>query len=188
MAPQSRATTTADLDQFCPRCDEPSVVTYRHEHAFNYGSGETAVKLHVELPVRRCTACDFQFLDHEAERIKHYAVCRHLGVLTPGEVRRIREGHGLTRAAFAQLTGLGEATLNRWENGTVIQNPANDRYLRLLGTPTGWSRLARLVGPDASQETSSSTSRADTPGQFRKLEPTATVRQQQGHFDLEPAA
>ncbi len=188
MTPESGSAATADFDPCCPRCDEPSVVTYRHEHDFNYGSGETAVKLHVEVPVRRCTACDFQFLDHEAERIKHDAVCRHLGVLTPSEVRRIREHHGLSRAAFAQLTGLGEATLNRWENGSVIQNPANDRYLRLLGTPTGWSRLARLVGPDASQETSSSTSRTDTPGQFRKLEPTATVRQQQGHFDLAPAA
>ena len=188
MTPESGSDATVDFDPSCPRCDEPSVVTYRHEHAFNYGSGETAVKLHVELPVRRCTACDFQFLDHEAERIKHDAVCRHLGVLTPGEVRRIREGHGLSRAAFAQLTGLGEATLNRWENGTVIQNPANDRYLRLLGTPTGWSRLARLAGPRASQEAPESGSRADTQGQFRKLEPTATVRQQQGHFDLEPAA
>ena len=75
MTPESGSAATPDFDPLCPRCDEPSVVTYCHEHAFNYGSGETAVKLHVELPVRRCAACGFQFLDHEAERIKHDAVC-----------------------------------------------------------------------------------------------------------------
>lgn len=41
----------------------------------------------------------------------------------------------MTRAAFAELTGFGEATLNRWENGAVVQNQANDRYLRLLALP-----------------------------------------------------
>ena len=79
MTPESGSDATADFDPCCPRCDVSSVVTYRHEHDFNYGSGETAVKLHVVVPVRRCTACEFQFLDHEAERIKHDAVCRHLG-------------------------------------------------------------------------------------------------------------
>ena len=29
----------------------------------------------------------------------------------------------MTRAAFARVTGLGEATLNRWENGIMIQTP-----------------------------------------------------------------
>ena len=188
MAPESRSTATVDLDPSCPRCDEPSVVTYRHEHGFNYGSGETAVKLHVELPVRRCTACEFQFLDHEAERIKHDAVCRHLGVLTPSEVRRIREDRGLTRSAFAQLTGLGEATLNRWENGTVVQNPANDRYLRLLGTPAGWSQLVRLATPGASEQAPAREPGVNTPGPFRILEATAALRQRQGDFNLEPAA
>ena len=38
----------------------------------------------------------------------------------------------MSRADFSRLTGLGEATLNRWENGILIQNAANDRYLRLL--------------------------------------------------------
>ena len=41
----------------------------------------------------------------------------------------------MTRAAFTRVTGLGEATLNRWENGIMIQTLANDRYLRLLANP-----------------------------------------------------
>jgi hypothetical protein len=30
------------------------------------------------------------------------------------------------------LTGFGEATISRWERGRLLQNRANDRYLRLL--------------------------------------------------------
>ena len=43
--------------------------------------------------------------------IRHEAVCRHLGVLAPGEIRALRREHGMSRAAFARLTGFGEATL-----------------------------------------------------------------------------
>ncbi len=129
----------------CPQCGGESVTTFRHHDAFNYGSGDSAVTLHVDLPVRRCTLCAFEFLDHEAESLRHEAVCRHLGVLSPAEVRGIRERHGMTRVAFAQVTGLGEATLNRWENGILIQNTANDRYLRLLATPGTMNRLQSLL-------------------------------------------
>ena len=54
----------------------------------------------------------------------------------------------MTRAAFAQATGLGEASLNRWENGVLVQNAANDRYLRLLAIPEVMSRLNDLLARD----------------------------------------
>ena len=47
----------------------------------------------------------------------------------------------MNRAEFARLSGLGEATLARWENGSVTQSRANDRYLRLLAQPGGIDRL-----------------------------------------------
>ena len=50
----------------------------------------------------------------------------------------------MSRAAFAQVSGLGEASLNRWENGLAIQNHANDRYLRLLAHPEIMSRLRSI--------------------------------------------
>ena len=95
------------------------------------------VELTVDVPVRRCEACDFEYLDDEAERLKHGAICRHLGVLSPDEIRHIRKELGMTRAKFAQVTGFGEASLNRWENGLTIQTHANDRYLRLLAAHPG---------------------------------------------------
>ncbi|MBK8178538.1 MAG: helix-turn-helix domain-containing protein [Planctomycetes bacterium] len=47
---------------------------------------------------------------------------------------QLRRRHGLSRQAFANLTGLGVATIARWERGLLIQNKANDRYMRLLDT------------------------------------------------------
>ena len=73
------------------------------------------------------------------------AVCQHLGVLSPVEVRGIRKRYEMNRSEFAQVTGLGEATLNRWENGTLVQNRANDRYLRLLAIPEVMNRLTQLL-------------------------------------------
>ena len=140
-------------DLICPICGGNQVNTYHHQDAYEYGSGEAAVTLHVKLPVRRCDTCDFEFLDQEGERIKHEAVCLHLGVLTSGEIRRIREQYGMTRLSFSKVTGLGEATINRWENGVLIQNRANDRYLRLLAMPDIFDRLSHLPDrPFPSQE------------------------------------
>ena len=124
-------------------CDAPADTRWR-EHAFRYGAGASAVELNVTLPVRVCRSCGFEFLDHEAETLQHDAVCAHLGVLTPKEIRGIRRMHGMSRAEFSRVTGLGEATLNRWENAILIQNAANDRYLRLLARHENVRRLERL--------------------------------------------
>ncbi len=128
---------TSDTHRQCPQCGEYTVTTHWHHDTFRYGSGDTAPTLHVDLPVRRCDPCDFEFLDHEGEHLRHEAVCRHLGVLSPGDISDIRTRLRMTRAAFARVTGLGEATLNRWENGAVVQNLANDRYLRIIAAFPG---------------------------------------------------
>ena len=171
-----------DADDLCPQCGASSVTTFYHHDTFNYGTGDSAVELHVELPVRRCAACEFEFLDHEGERLRHEAVCRHLGVLSPAEVRAIRKQHGMTRSAFAQATGLGEATLNRWENGVVVQNLANDRYLRLLVRPGLLSTLNELCGTDSTPH----------PLVFKPRFRVLTVAEQESHrkarFELRKAS
>ena len=134
----------------CEECGHQVKTTWHH-HTFRYGDGESAAQLEARLPARRCDYCDLDYLDDEGERLKHEAVCRHLGVLTPQEIRGIRERHGLSRTAFAKITGIGEASLGRWENGIKIQTPGNDRYLRLLAYPGTIALLNRPVdaGPAA---------------------------------------
>ncbi len=131
----------------CPYCEQP-VRTRLVDDILTCGTGEGAVDLEVRLPVRRCDPCDFEFIDHEGERIRTEAIYRHHGLLTPWEIRAIRERRGMSRAAFAEITGLGKATIKRWETGATPQNRANDRYIRLLDNDACWSVLARLAAPE----------------------------------------
>ena len=133
------------LDLECPQCGNDSITTRWILDTYKYGTGDSAVTLEVDLPVRSCHSCDLQFIDHEGESLRHEAVCHHLGVLSPAQVLDIRKVYGMSRSAFAELTGLGEATLSRWENGAVIQNLANDRYLRLLSLPGIMASLKELI-------------------------------------------
>ena len=139
----------------CAVCGEARVTTEWVEHNFTYGIGQSAAELTARVPVHSCAACEFEYLDEVGERLKHEAVCRHLGVLPPGEIRRIRKSHDMTRAQFSKVTGLGEASLNRWENGIKIQTHANDRYLRLLANPRVMRQLKHMArrektaGPDS---------------------------------------
>lgn len=171
------------VDVACPLCGG-GVTTSWIGHTFDYGSGETAVALSVTVPVCRCDACEFDFLDETAERLRHEAVCEHLGVLSPTAIRRIREGHEMTRAQFARVTGLGEASLNRWENGLNIQTHANDRYLRLLELP-GIMRVLRKLGDSKAPSPVASELVGE---RFRVLQVTGALLKRQASFRLRRAA
>ena len=166
-------------ERTCEECGHQVTTTWHH-HTFLYGAGSSATDLAVWLPVRRCDHCDFDYLDDEGERLKHQAVCRHLGVLTPLEIRRIREDHELSRPAFAKLTGIGEASLSRWENGIKIQTPANDRYLRLLAYPGILALLSQTVSQPPAAE--------PRQRKFRLLKVSSVVIKRQESFSLRRAA
>ena len=179
---RSPSGTAAD-ELICPLCDSESIETFLHSHAFKYGSDDSAVTLRVDkLPVRRCTACDLEFIDHEGERLQHDAVCRHLGVLTPTEVREVRKRYGMTTAAFAETTGLGPATLGRWESGALVQNRANDFYLRLVRIPSVMRILQHI-----SARGSESTRKADASGRaFQELDLNEGVLREHSDFRFRP--
>ncbi|HUY34579.1 MAG TPA: type II TA system antitoxin MqsA family protein [Pirellulales bacterium] len=134
----------------CSRCGEVGIETRIVEDNFQYGVGDEAVSLRVEVPLRICAKCGFEFLDDEAEDIRHVAVCRHLGVMTPTEIQRLRDRLQLTEAEFARITRLGPATVSRWERGASVQNAAYDQYLYLLSFPENVERLKSRVTPSTS--------------------------------------
>ena len=175
---------TVQPDPACPMCGDTGITTSWNRHAFDYGTGDSAVELTVSVPVRRCDACEFEYLDEAAERLKQEAVCRHLGVLPPAEIRRIREDLRMTRARFAQVTGLGEASLNRWENGLTVQTHANDRYLRLLAHPGIMRQLQMLVAV----ETPSLPVAVPLGKRFRTLQVTNALLKEQESFRLRKVA
>ena len=86
----------------------------------------------------------------------------------------------MTRAEFARLSGLGEATLARWEKGLVTQNRANDRYLRLLAAPGGIERLLITT------QMANSNIKRTTPleQRFPAIRITSELRKEQQNFQL----
>lgn len=168
----------------CPLCGDVGITTTTQPHSFNYGTGEMKVQLTVDAHVRRCSSCDFEYLDHATENLKQEAICQYLGVLSPKEIRSIRQKYRMSRPKFAQVTGLGEASLNRWENGLNIQSLAYDRYLRLLAIPDTMRTLEQVVN-----EIHGPLTRVILENRFRFVdEKDDRLLQEQNSFKLRPAA
>ncbi len=170
----------------CPACGSVEVITRRERQRFPYGQGKGVVELEVLVPVRRCSACNFEYLDDSSDAIRHDALCKHLGVLTPEDIRRLRDAYGLSRAEFARLTRLGEATLSRWETGVLVQNAANDEYLRLLRYPDNVRRLQARDLPRKAQNHENVIPIASC--RFRTLENDERARNEERHFQLRKLA
>ena len=118
-----------------PECSDCGSTDARHEYkqqSFRHGSGDNVADLTCDVLVYSCNQCGCEWTGSEAEEARQNAVCRHLGRLTPGEVRGVRDRYRLSQAEFSRITGFGEASLSRWETGAQIQNAAIDRLLRLI--------------------------------------------------------
>lgn len=129
----------------CPSCGSHDLTSSDVIEQFQYGNGTDVKTLSAGITVRQCHSCGLSFTTEDASEAKHDAICRHLGVFTPKEVRMVRERHDLSQADFAILTKIGTASLSRWEGGLVIQNQANDYYLYLLTFKDNIDRLRDRV-------------------------------------------
>jgi len=71
----------------------------------------------------------------EARKLRERALVAYRSrydLLSPDEIRSIRERHHLTQAQLARLLRLGGKTISRWESGRNIQTAAMDVLLRLI--------------------------------------------------------
>ena len=83
-----------------------------------------------DLPYYKCAECESVVLPDEANA----AIGRQLrivaGLLLPEEIRRGRTALGLRQKELADILGIAEATVCRWETGAQIQQTGYDRALR----------------------------------------------------------
>jgi putative zinc finger/helix-turn-helix YgiT family protein len=137
----------------CPECGCHTLEDRFDEETFEYGGREKPFTVTARIPSKRCTECGFRFYDGAAQDARHAAACRQLGVMTPAEIRQLREEkYGLTQEEFAELTKLGVASIGRWERGVGIQNEAYDALLYLLTFPKNVERLRRRQGESLVEE------------------------------------
>lgn len=163
----------------CPNCESLHVSTKYEERSFSYGDTDAAVEVAVVLPIRVCGDCGAEFADSEAEDAEHEAVCRHLRVMTPTQIRQIREKYGVSQAEFARITRLGEATISRWERGAMIQNGAYDQLMFLLSVPENFDSLKNRFQRGVAR---SPLAREPV---FRCIEPSPALRAHAGDFRLQ---
>lgn len=131
---KSQAKKTGSSRRRCPACGLGWLVQTTTTDRFTHEEDGVSMSVVVEkVPIERCTKCKETFRGMGAARRHHQAICRTFGFLTPQEICELRECTlRLTQDEFARVTGIGVATISRWERGRLVQNRAMDRYLRLL--------------------------------------------------------
>ncbi|HEY7153563.1 MAG TPA: type II toxin-antitoxin system MqsA family antitoxin [Gemmataceae bacterium] len=138
----------------CPSCGHQPLVAQRIRDEFEYGPDEQRITIVAEaVPVLVCPACGEVLYGPEAAAVRHQAICRALGLLSPAEIKALRERLGPDQEDFARLTGIGVATLSRWERGRLLQTRALDRYLRLLDALPQAARFLETLQKPAQEST-----------------------------------
>lgn len=132
----------------CLECDSSRIEIIDRDVEFDYGGREKPFHVKAKLPFVVCRDCGAEFLAGDDPEMKHDAACRQLGVMTPAEIVALRKKIDLTQRELAELTGIGEASISRWERGLLIQNESHDQLLFLLQFPDNVERLRqRKVAP-----------------------------------------
>jgi putative zinc finger/helix-turn-helix YgiT family protein len=136
----------------CPACGSDTVATRNESADFVFRSGGVEYPVHATYPVHICERCHESFIGEDAEVARHEATCIAMNRLTPADILSLREGLCLSRKAFAQLSGIGEASLARWETGELIQSESNDNLLRLLQWPENIRLLKKIRTSEVDSE------------------------------------
>jgi len=117
----------------CRQCHQETVVPTRIDYPtkVNYdGRLVSFVAKGIEIPI--CQNCGDKRFTLEVDDQINAALCAHLGLLTPEQIRAEIDRLGLSQKHVAERLGIAEATLSRWVNKQVIQSRAMDNYLRVF--------------------------------------------------------
>ena len=122
-------------DSFCPSCEEYTETTLGIDKEVYHVRGEP---IEIEAEVVICQKCGTKVFNEERDSqnlekaYSHYRKKHNL--LSPDQIRAIREKYGLSQRALSRLLGWGEITIHRYENG-AIQDNVHDSLLRLIEDP-----------------------------------------------------
>ncbi len=114
---------------YCPKCEAERVFRFSERNETLDVRGE---KVSLSVPTWTCSVCgelvaDEAFGDPVEKAYDLYR--RKHGLLSPAEIKAIRERWGLSQVAFATLLGMSQATINRYEQG-AIQQQKEDELIR----------------------------------------------------------
>lgn len=124
--------TTRTYPNRCGKCGQKAMQLATVPYATTIEHDGRSYRVEIPaLTVPQCANCHTISIDDEADREISAAFRHKARLLSPEEIRQGREKLGLTQKQFANLLGVGEATVSRWETEAQIQQRAMDRFLRL---------------------------------------------------------
>lgn len=128
----------------CVHCEEP-VHRGHFDVSIDFPGREPIV---VWRDLQRCSSCgETYFGPNDIDAVHRAAadvVREREGLLSPEEIRELRESLQLSQAAFERLIGAGAKTVVRWERGTIFQSKVTDTLMRVLrAVPEAREFLAR---------------------------------------------
>lgn len=117
----------------CPLCGNDTLEEKHGEYRFAPPPGIPGGTIVIPNATwQACQQCGEEILPYALNKAIDVEATKRQGLLTPEEIRQIRERTGLSAVEIAHLLGVGEKTYTRWENGRSIQNKSNDTLIRLL--------------------------------------------------------
>ena len=120
---------------FCPNCDsEEDYKIIEKDEALNVRGEKIAIKSRVPV----CMKCGSEIFIEEIEdknlELAYAQYRKNHSLLSPSEIKGIREKYSLSQRLLGRLLDWGEVTINRYENG-AIQDPAHNEVLTLISKP-----------------------------------------------------
>ncbi|MEW6142469.1 MAG: type II TA system antitoxin MqsA family protein [Chloroflexota bacterium] len=112
-------------------------------------------QLRVQVPYLKCKECGDEVLDPSTAgdpfNLAYNQYRAEHGLLKPEEIRAWRKAVDLSQSELSKLTGIGTATLSRYENGS-LQEESHDKLLRLAMKSENLAELVRKSEGIFSQE------------------------------------
>lgn len=130
----------------CEKCG-PVSKTRVERRAETYpvkGEGTT-----ITANVRVCSRCGKgvhdEALDSENIRTAYDLYRQNHHIISPSEIRAMRENYGLSQRSLGALLGWGEVTIHRYENGS-LPDDAHSQVLRFIQDPFNMERMVKMYG------------------------------------------
>ena len=158
----------AKVQLYCDACKKRVDATIADVYEVRTLRGLT-IDVHEQWPV--CPTCQSRLSAEAFERAnteRLYEAYRSIkGIPTGEELRQLREKLGLSQARFAELLGVGVASIQRYEAGT-LPTEAHASILKRMSDPVSQREYldeSSIAGSDAALSVSRSIERASTPEQ-----------------------
>lgn len=118
--------------RYCPKCISDDV-KFTETLEVLESSDSKMEPVEYWLPQIKCSQCGTSAA-FEAVNAMHDAACFAQKLITPEQIKNIRKKYQMNTKAFADLTGINETTIKRWESRAFFPNKADTNLIKIIST------------------------------------------------------